>query len=89
MSDFKRAFQRLRKQDRQPKVQDDNESEYVPKPPKRQRRGVSVFQRQLYKRRIWVEEYEAGNARLIICCNHQNNIHFIQAKIRNAETNAK
>merc|ERR1712129_421478 len=26
----------------------------------RQRRGVSVFQRQLYKRKVWVEEYEAG-----------------------------
>ena len=58
MSDFKRAFQRLRKQDRQPKVQD--ESEYIPKPPKKKRRGVSVFQRQLYKRKVWVEEYERG-----------------------------
>eukprot|EP00483_Globobulimina_turgida_P012515 UN12538 len=52
-------FKRKRKQYRQSKVSNDNESNNGT-PHKRQRRGVSVFQRQLYKRKMWVKEYEAG-----------------------------
>ena len=39
---------------------DSNETDEGPKHKKQKRRGVSVFQRQLYKRKVWVKEYEAG-----------------------------
>ena len=53
------TFKANRKRQRQTKVATDN-NENEPDKKRRKRRGVSVFQRQLYKRRIWVEEYEAG-----------------------------
>ena len=37
-----------------------NEKSNESPPHKKQRRGVSVFQRQLYKRKVWVKDYEAG-----------------------------
>eukprot|EP01084_Bolivina_argentea_P116854 207552_1 len=52
------TFKDKRKQNRQTKVSTDSGNDA--RPPKRQRRGVSVFQRQLYKRKMWVQEYEAG-----------------------------
>eukprot|EP01084_Bolivina_argentea_P212825 361687_1 len=53
-------YKRQRKQQRQSKVSDDESNHSTAPNNKRQRRGVSVFQRQLYKRKVWVKEYEAG-----------------------------
>ena len=55
MADFKKR----RTQYRQTKVNNDTEL-HETKPPKRKRRGVAVFHKQLKRRSNWVIQYEAG-----------------------------
>eukprot|EP01084_Bolivina_argentea_P116088 206332_1 len=56
MADFKRK----RKQYRHQKINDNNNNSDESSNKRAKRRGVSVFQRQLRKRKVWVDQYEAN-----------------------------